>query len=177
MSGVPVELEMLSSAVLKESLDILKKQCAELKAQEMLEKKATGSGKKSKKWLRDDETGDKELLKKKKKADASASTKKKTKEKLVKKENWRYAEEGKECTWCVRQEVICEVPAEGTSLVCHWCIRLKQSCSRVGEKKKGKGKGMEVEPVREKSVVSVSDGEEEEEGKSMPEWFEWIDQS
>ncbi|KIY48730.1 hypothetical protein FISHEDRAFT_73357 [Fistulina hepatica ATCC 64428] len=46
-----------------------------------------------------------------------------------------------------------------------------------GEEKKGKGKGMEVELVQEKSVMSVSDGEEEEEGESMPEWFEQIIQS
>ncbi|KIY53683.1 hypothetical protein FISHEDRAFT_68667 [Fistulina hepatica ATCC 64428] len=168
---------MPSSAVLKESLDLLKKQYAELKAQEMSDKKATGSGKKSKKRLRGDEMGDEEPLKKKKKADASASTKKKTEDKLAKEENWRYIEEGEECAWCTRQEVICEVPVEGTLLVCHRCIRLKESCSWAGEKKKGKGKGMAVEPVREKSVVSVLDGEEEEEGESVPEWFERVDQS
>ncbi|KIY43749.1 hypothetical protein FISHEDRAFT_78583 [Fistulina hepatica ATCC 64428] len=130
---------MPSSAVLRELLDILKKQYAELKAQEMSEKKATGSRKKSKKWLRSDKMGDEEPLKKKKKADTSALTKKKTEDKLAKEENWRYMEEG--------------------------------------EEKKGKGKGTVVELVWEKSVVSVSDGEEEEEGESMPEWFEQVDQS
>ncbi|KIY44311.1 hypothetical protein FISHEDRAFT_77514 [Fistulina hepatica ATCC 64428] len=130
---------MSSFATLKESLDILKKQYAELKAQEVSEKKVTRSRKKSKKWLRGDETGDEEPLKKKKKVDVSASMKKKTEEKLAKEENWRYVEEGKE--------------------------------------KKGKGKGMAVKLVWEKSVMSVLDEEEEEEGESVPEWFERVDQS